>query len=408
MSIALRAAGDGQDGEAVERGLAFLREKRFEEAVPLLRQGLQTDPQNSLLWYRYGIGLMRCDRTEQAMRALENALFFNTGIFEAMELLGRLKQAAGEQDMALATLIRAWWLRPDRDDLAVSLPRGRIERRTETQRRARPVLTAIMHFFNEIELLPFWIAHHRDLFDHVVFIDYASTDGSAELCRRLAPDWEVRPSRHTHFSATLCDQEVMEIERETSGWKIALNVTEFLHVDRQGLDAFMVETPTALAFRAAIMVCPDAQVGEAPRRGQSLVEHFPFGLYDIDYVRLTGMMAMRNRILHNLPHARYAQGRHVLLNSFTAYVPKGLILWYGFSPWNDAILARKLQIQTRIPDSDRRQRHGIHHFVDRTKLEDKRREIAPHVVDIRHTGPSPSLFEGMQAPEVHFAFHEDV
>ena len=33
---------------------------------------------------------------------------------------------------------------------------------------------------------------------------------------------------HSEFDAYLVDQEVMEIEREITGWKMVLNTTEFL------------------------------------------------------------------------------------------------------------------------------------------------------------------------------------
>ena len=87
----------------------------------------------------------------------------------------------------------------------------------------------ISHFFNEAYLLPWWLKHHREMFDHGVLIDWSSTDGSADICRQLAPSWEVVPSENAHFAAILCDFEVMKHEaRFPDAWKIALNTTEFL------------------------------------------------------------------------------------------------------------------------------------------------------------------------------------
>ena len=87
----------------------------------------------------------------------------------------------------------------------------------------------ISHFYNEAYLLPWWLKHHREMFDHGVLIDYASTDDSVAICRELVPDWEVIPSENAHFSALLCDFEVMKHEqRFPDAWKIALNTTEFL------------------------------------------------------------------------------------------------------------------------------------------------------------------------------------
>src|SRR4051812_48551649 len=89
-------------------------------------------------------------------------------------------------------------------------------------------LTVISHFWNEEFLLPYWLKHHYPLFDHGVLIDYASTDRSAEIIHELAPQWEVRSSANVWFDARDVDAEVMAVEREFNGWKVALNTTEFL------------------------------------------------------------------------------------------------------------------------------------------------------------------------------------
>jgi len=87
--------------------------------------------------------------------------------------------------------------------------------------------TVICHFFNEEYLLPWWLKHHRELFDHGVMINHASTDLSVEIIRTLTPSWRIVNSTLLEFDAFLTDFEVMQYERELPGWKIALNVTEF-------------------------------------------------------------------------------------------------------------------------------------------------------------------------------------
>ncbi len=77
--------------------------------------------------------------------------------------------------------------------------------------------------------------HHTKLFDHGILINRGSTDCSVEICRLLAPHWEIRNSKVLEFDAVLVDQEVMEIEKEITGWKMVLNTTEFLCcVDKEG------------------------------------------------------------------------------------------------------------------------------------------------------------------------------
>ena len=90
--------------------------------------------------------------------------------------------------------------------------------------------TVLCHFYNEEYLLPFWLKHHCSIFTHGIMIDYHSTDKSVEIIKELCPTWEIRKTKNEMFDAHLVDKEVMEIEDTLIGFKIALNVTEFIIV----------------------------------------------------------------------------------------------------------------------------------------------------------------------------------
>ena len=91
-----------------------------------------------------------------------------------------------------------------------------------------PMTTLISHFYNEEYLLPWWLMHHTKLFDHGILINRSSTDRSVEICQQYAPHWEIRNSKVLEFDAIQVDHEVMDIEKEVTGWKMTLNTTEFL------------------------------------------------------------------------------------------------------------------------------------------------------------------------------------
>ncbi len=38
--------------------------------------------------------------------------------------------------------------------------------------------TLVSHIFNEEYLIPFWLNHHKTMFDQIIIIDYNSTDKS--------------------------------------------------------------------------------------------------------------------------------------------------------------------------------------------------------------------------------------
>src|SRR5262249_53188540 len=104
---------------------------------------------------------------------------------------------------------------------------------------AAPRLTVLCHFRNEETYLPYWLRHHTRLFDHGILIDYHSTDRSVEIIRTVAPTWEVRATRNEQFHSVSIDLEVMDIEQAISGWKMCLNVTEF--VMQENLRQFVAE-----------------------------------------------------------------------------------------------------------------------------------------------------------------------
>ena len=97
--------------------------------------------------------------------------------------------------------------------------------------------TIISHFYNEEYLLPWWLEHHRKYFDDGIMINYGSTDNSVNIIKEYCPNWKVIDSRNSSFSASSVDEEVMDIESNISGWKIALNTTEFLIGDYNSLNS---------------------------------------------------------------------------------------------------------------------------------------------------------------------------
>lgn len=211
-------------------------------------------------------------------------------------------------------------------------------------------LTIIAHIFNEAYLLPWWIRHHLPIADHAIIFDYASTDASRAILRELAPGWDVRPSRNADFDAVECDREVMDAEREVDGWKIVLNVTEFLVGDVRA-----AMTGTRQTFRSRIMV--DAHPDRVPDRNHPLVTQYRDGHYD---------ETMRpGRLLHCAPCGEYPVGRHI--PGWTTDAAE--VWWYGWAPWTPETRARKLQIQTRIPSHDREAQRGWHHCIDEAQLE---------------------------------------
>ena len=73
--------------------------------------------------------------------------------------------------------------------------------------------TLVSHFYNEDYLMPWWLEHHKDMFDHGIMIDYSSTDNSVDIIKEICPHWEIRQSRNQFFGAREIDAEVEDINQ---------------------------------------------------------------------------------------------------------------------------------------------------------------------------------------------------
>lgn len=229
--------------------------------------------------------------------------------------------------------------------------------------------TILTHFYNEEYLLPYWLEHHKKIFDWGVLINYGSTDRSVEIIKDICPKWKVVDSINEWFDAKQCDDEVVKYERQIPGWKITLNVTEFLTGDFNVLN----DVPDQeLKIPCSVMV--DNDPSKVLTLGMPMVEQKPFGIpYDMG-----GSSLRRSRCIHNKAEVNYPLGRH-----YENYDSEDLqVLWYGWSPYTPELKARKLQVQTRIPESDKRAGYGREHIVTGEELDKQYQDLKSRAVNI--------------------------
>jgi hypothetical protein len=222
--------------------------------------------------------------------------------------------------------------------------------------------TIITHFYNEEYLLPWWLNHHKKYFDHGVLINYASTDKSVEIIKELCPTWEIVESKNKDFGASDVDREVLDIEANIDGWKICLNTTEFLIGDFNSLD---------LTKQEELYIPCLYFIDELESRDSNTL-NYNINLWDILKTGLDVPNTMEHRgsrLMHS-NHVRYSHGRHYrrLINT-----ERFIIFNYGFAPMTEEFIARKLQIQSRVPYSDRISQCGGQH-TDNNSAEGLTRE----------------------------------
>jgi hypothetical protein len=241
----------------------------------------------------------------------------------------------------------------------------------------------ISHIKNEEYLLPWWLNHHKNKFDHGVIIDYHSTDKSRDIIKEICPGWEIVTSTQTQFGAAEVDIQVANIEKEIlnqhkGAWVIALNVTEFLIGDTSVLDSF--ENNTALFVPCNHMIDSQTMEGVSANPDIPLHEQRTHGIlyktwrHGLDDIHYRGC-----RVFHNFP-IDYCVGRHYHPND---HFDKLSILHYAFSPYTPQLIERKLQIQHNIPQSDKDIGWGGHHLCDETELKRRLKHYQSLATDIK-------------------------
>jgi len=229
--------------------------------------------------------------------------------------------------------------------------------------------TVITHFWNEEILLPYWLKHHLELFDHGILINYRSTDKSVEIIKELAPHWDLVDTINGDFNPCDCDHEISNYEKLHPGWKIALTGTEFLCVDNlhKFLEQFQKDFPTLERVRTqgVIMVdSPDEQ--EKTLTEDHLVLQRHHGYIEALHPNPINphLFCSRSRLLHKKHSVEYTMGRHILMHygqmeqinnkyntpterHLTGIHPDLFLCWFGkFSPF-EAIKQRYLNTNTK-------------------------------------------------------------
>lgn len=219
--------------------------------------------------------------------------------------------------------------------------------------RKNSELTVITHVYNEEYLLPFWLKHHRKLFDHGVIIDYGSTDRTAEIVKDLVPEWDFVQSKNEFFVEPHIGDEVEFYETQFKGWKMVLNVTEFVLAPSLQEYVYTLERNNLMGIctNGVVMVDRPEEINAPLDPDRPLIAQRTFGYFEKDVMIRPSTtrrpVRSRSRALHRSDRGRYLAGRHY--NGVTERIDGLFFLcWFGWSPFNDQFKARKGQIQNKV------------------------------------------------------------
>ena len=223
------------------------------------------------------------------------------------------------------------------------------------QSNFRSKTTVICHFYNEEYLLPWWLMHHRRIFDHGIMIDYRSTDRSCEIIRSLCPEWEIRDTRNKFFDSQITDDEVVFYEGTVAGWRMALNVTEFLVGRIDVLKEY--NGPTQHFLGNYVFVHPEKDMYPDP--AIPLYDQVNFGYFEDNpnAINVLHTGARASRSIHNFDLIYPVAGRHWPQPPTLSDLA---IFYYGYTFRNEEMISRKLQIKRNMSPEEFNKR-GVDH-----------------------------------------------
>lgn len=212
--------------------------------------------------------------------------------------------------------------------------------------------TLITHIYNEEFLLPFWIKHHVENFEGGIVIDFDSSDNSLEIIKELAPHWKIVKSPLKYFEAESLDRLIESLESSIEGVRICLNVTEFLIGDPASVinpiiipQVSLINMPNDSKF--------DLNVPFHMQRNFGLISSDEKKVDEIDFPIFSGATG---RSIHR-QSLRYPLGRH-----FELMEPNEMLIYRVSDCFvNEEMFLRRLQIQSKIPNSEYKKGRGNHH-----------------------------------------------
>lgn len=210
--------------------------------------------------------------------------------------------------------------------------------------------TLISHIYNEEFLLPFFIDRHYGKFDRGIILDFGSTDQSLNILKEKAPEWTVVDCSDEVFDALKLDDLVHSIEEKTRGVCLALTVTEFFVGDPRFISQEMV-----LPCYSLLRTDTDPQI----EQGRSFHETYKFGISPFraySNPKTEWLLRLKGRKIRSTKD-RYPIGRHYQVLGKSPF----LIYRVANCLASNEMIERRLQIQERIPLSDRELGFGVQH-----------------------------------------------
>ena len=225
--------------------------------------------------------------------------------------------------------------------------------------------TVIIPVYNEEYLLPFWLEYHKNIFDNIIVTNYHCTDSSIDIVKKICPNAIIYNTVNSDYDAINHDIETMNIETHIQGFKILLNVTEFLICDKP------LKEILSSYKKDKVCIPMVAYAPYSEKRYDNIKSYHDIfkNLVNDNFVYDTYESRIGHRFLHNHNHGNYHPGRHTTnIQDIEAVSTSLHVLWLGYYPLNDDLIKRKIQIQYKRSVRDKQLGLGFHHETSKEKI----------------------------------------
>ena len=234
------------------------------------------------------------------------------------------------------------------------------------------MLSCTINVKNEAAIIDHWMLHHANMFDALYVLDYASTDDTVDRILNHRPDAHIIEPQFVWGPAF---EDIERIESTLKGWKIALNVTEFVvNPDLRWFCKELDRTDWTGIRSSGFVLIDDPQTGLDTTR--SIIEQCTRGYAEHDWLfeseprsdaysqtlrwnMLRGLDG-RSRLLHKNQHGHYGIGRHrtYIKNSIwprslgTCPESEFVIAWAGWAPADIRKQRRRTHANRQLDGTD--------------------------------------------------------
>ena len=196
--------------------------ERYDEAIGVLKQGIQKEPDDAGLWNNLGLAYYAKGIYGSAIENLEKAVHLKSDYAAAYKNLGMAYAQAGRIKDAISAFTKALKLNPALVEIKKTLEKLK-EMDDSGLQSLPPTLSLCMIVRDEEKLLPQCLNSVKSIVDEMVIVDTGSTDLTVEI----AESFGAKVFHHT-WNNDFAEARNVSLKHATCDWILVLDADEVI------------------------------------------------------------------------------------------------------------------------------------------------------------------------------------